>query len=113
MTKSNLLILTAIFATGGTAEAAPQQALPRIEQVTFADLDLNSKTGQADLRHRIQNAASDVCDTGGMQSMDDFHVTTQCYRRSFADGVRQMDRLVAANRTGAALAASAVVIQAK
>jgi hypothetical protein len=40
-------------------------------------------------------------------------VTTQCYRRSFADGVRQMDRLVAANRTGAALAASAVVIQAK
>jgi len=54
-----------------------------------------------------------VCDTGGMLSMEDFVVTAQCYRLAYEDGNRQVDRVIAANRTGAALAASAIVVSAK
>ena len=48
-----------------------------------------------------------------MLSMEDFLVTAQCYRLAYEDGIRQVDRMIAANRTGAALAASAIVISAK
>jgi UrcA family protein len=113
MTKTALLTFGLICAS--SAFAQPREAAPPLqsEQIAYGDLNLNSSNGQAVLRHRIQAAAGRVCDTGGMQSMEDFHLTAQCYRLSYKDGVHQMDRIVAASRTGTYLAASAIVISAK
>ena len=113
MTKTGLLILATIFATGALAQPREVQPPAQSERVAYTDLDLGSRGGQAALRHRIEVAAGRVCDTGGMLSMEDFVVTAQCYRLAYEDGNRQVDRVIAANRTGAALAASAIVVSAK
>ena len=113
MLKSGLLVIALACATGAVAE--PRNAEPPLqsEQVTYSDLNLNSTEGQAVLRHRIQVAAGRVCDTGGMLAMEDFQLTAACYRLTYQDGIQQMDRVVAANRSGAVLAASAIVITGK
>jgi len=113
MMKSGLLTFTLICASAAFAQPRGAEPLPQSEQVNYADLNLNSSTGRADLKHRIQVAAGRVCDTGGMLTMEDFDVTARCFRRTYDDGVRQMDRAVAANRSGVVLAASAIVISAK
>lgn len=112
MIKSGLLILALTCASGALAQ--PRNAEPPLqsEQVTYSDLDLSSSHGQAVLRHRIQLAAGRVCDTGGMLSMEDFLATSQCYRVAYQNGIRAVDRVIAANRMGVGLAASAIVVSA-
>jgi UrcA family protein len=85
----------------------------RTEQVTYADLDLASATAQATVQQRIRAAADRVCDLGGMQAMEDFSASSNCFRKAVADGFRQMDQAVAAKRGGAVVAASALIITAK
>jgi UrcA family protein len=113
MLKSGILML-ALFCSAGTAAAAaaPEAPLAR-ESVTFSDLDLNSAAGQKALRHRIEVAAGNVCDLGGMAQMEDFLESAACYRSAYQDGIRQMEQLVASRTGGAAIAASALVISRK
>ena len=113
MIKLGLMMASVAFATGAVAQPRSSETPLQSEQVSYADLNLGSKSGQAVLRHRIVVAAGRVCDTGGMLSMEDFSVTARCYRAAYEDGLRQMNHAVAANAAGAFLAATAIVIIGK
>jgi len=93
-------IATLLFALllAGEAAALPDREEPRVqsERVTISDVDLNSSEGQSVVRHRIEHAAGDVCDIGGMASMEDFEAASQCYRRSVRNALQQINRLAPA-----------------
>lgn len=108
--KSSLLTLGLVFAT--VAVAAPQPAA-RSERVAYDDLNLASTAAQSTVQLRIRAAANRVCDLGGMQALNDFGASSNCFRKAVADGLRQMDRVVAAKRGGAVMAATALIITAK
>jgi UrcA family protein len=112
MTKSGLLAV--VLSIASAALAQPQTATAvRTEQVTYDDLDVGSSAGQATVQKRIRAAADRVCDLGGMQALDDFSASSNCFRRAVADGLRQMGRVMAARRGGTFVAASALIITAK
>jgi UrcA family protein len=67
MTKSGLLILATIFATGAIAQPRQPQPPAQSETVAYTDLDLASRAGQTVLRHRIELAAGRVCDSSSVQ----------------------------------------------
>jgi UrcA family protein len=113
MLKSGILIVALAFSTPTLAAAAAPEAPLARESVTFSDLDLGSAAGQRTLRHRIEVAAGNVCDLGGMAQMEDFLESAACYRTAYQDGIRQMQQLVAARAGDAAIAASALVITRK
>ena len=113
MLKSGIVALALTLALGTAAAAAAPQAPLATESVTFADLDLNSAAGQKTLRHRIEIAAGNVCDLGGMAQMEDFLQSTACFRAAYRNGIRQMQQVVASRAGGAAIAASALVISRK
>ena len=113
MIKVGLIVAAVTFATGAMAQPRSAETPLQSEQVSYADLNLDSKSGQAVLRHRIVVAAGRVCDTGGMLSMEDFTVTARCYRAAYDDGLRQMNDAVAAKASGAVLTATAIVITGK
>lgn len=111
-----MLVRSAIFAIslalGSGAIAQPNghgTSVPS-ERITYSDQDLNSPSSRAALRHRIEAAASRVCDDGGMQVMEDFIVYSRCYSAARWDGLRQLDKLVADRGTAAAVAASTLII---
>lgn len=111
--KGTTFAILLVLATGAAAQSGDEDQTPAAEQVTYGDLNLNSPANQAILRHRIQAAAGRVCDVGGMQSMQDFIVYSHCYSAAYMDGIRQMNRVVAARSAGTAVAASALVIARK
>jgi UrcA family protein len=113
MLKSGILVVALAFSTPTVAAAAAPEAPLARESVTFSDLDLNSAAGQKTLRHRIEIAAGNVCDLGGMAQMEDFLQSTACFRAAYRNGIRQMQQVVAARAGGAAIAASALVISRK
>lgn len=102
-----------VVATAASAMPDSSGAVAATERVTYADLDLGSPAGQAALLRRMEAAANRVCDYGGMQTMEDFSKSGQCYRRAIGDGKQQMNQLVAARSAGSVLAASALTISAK
>jgi UrcA family protein len=113
MTKSALLIAASVVA--GAAAAQPRDTQPPVqtERVTYADLNLGSTASETALRRRIQIAAGHVCDTGAMRSTEEFVATAQCYRASFADGMRQMHALFASRAGKSLVAASAIVVASR
>jgi UrcA family protein len=113
MIKTALMILAAAASTAAAAQSEDSSVAPRSEHVSFADLDLSSTAGQVALQHRIQGAADRVCDVGGMMDVEQFLESTACYRTAYADGLRQMRLIVASRSSGAAIAASALVIGRK
>ena len=113
MLKSGILTLVLVGSTATVAAAAAPQAPLATESVTFSDLDLSSAVGQKMLRRRIEVAAGNVCDFGGMAQMEDFLQSAACYRAAYQDGIHQMQQVVAARAGGAAIAASALVISRK
>jgi len=67
MTKTGLLILATIFATGAIAQPRAVQPPAQSERVAYTDLDLGSRAGQAALRHRIEVAAGRIRDSSYVQ----------------------------------------------
>jgi len=113
MIKSGPLAVVLAFATGAVAQPPTTQTPVRTEQVTYADLNLASTTGQAIVQQRIRAAADRVCDLGGMQTMNDFSASSRCFSKAVADGSRQLGQAVAAKRGGAVLAGAELIITTK
>ena len=109
--KSALIVAMMVFgATASAVHSEPRQAVPRTEQVGYADLDLASKGGDAALARRIRGASDRVCDIGGMQTLEDFDIASRCYSAAVADGQRQMNHVIAARKSGPMLAGAALTI---
>ena len=114
-----MLVRSAFFAiaialgSGAIAQQKDQETPVPSERITYSDQDLSSSVSQAALRHRIEAAASRVCDAGGMQTMEDFAVYSRCYSAARWDGLRQLDRLVADRGRAPVVAASALIVSRK
>jgi len=109
--KSALIVATMVFgATASAVHSEPRQPVPRTEQVGYADLDLGSKGGDAALARRIRGASDRVCDVGGMQTLEQFEISSRCYSAALADGQRQMNHVIAARKSGPMLAGAALTI---
>ena len=113
MTKSGFLAVILTFASGAVAQPPTVGPPVRSEIVTYTDLDFASAASQSTVQQRIRAAADRVCDLGGMQTMEEFNASSNCFAKAVADGLRQLDKAVAAKRGGAVVAASALVITAK
>jgi UrcA family protein len=110
MTKIGLLITAIAFGSGPLAQPGYADPALRTERISYAGLNLASPRDQAALRHRIKVAAARLCDLAGLAYMEDYLESAACYRQALADGMRQMQQLVAAYESGGAVAAAALVI---
>jgi UrcA family protein len=76
----------ALSAVAGAAEEAP----PR-EVVRYADLNLSTAAGARVLYHRIQAAATRVCQYDAVVDLHFMDVQKTCYRQAVDEAVRQVD----------------------
>lgn len=85
MTAKSLIAASLV----GLALSASQPAFASARSVGYADLDLSSSTGQAQLDARLKTAAKDVC---GMTRKDasstEMEMARQCFAKSYADARR-------------------------
>lgn len=99
MTIAKLALATAALAAAPIAHAAEPEA--RSARVTYADLDLTTKEGLAELDRRVSRAAAVVCD------LNDITVGTRIRSREarecFEQAKRQIDSQFAQIKRNAAL----------
>jgi UrcA family protein len=62
--------------------------------VSFADLNLDSQEGRAELEQRIRAASETLCIAGGDRTLTAALGGRSCYKAAVADGLRQMDKIV-------------------
>lgn len=85
------MIRKTLIAAGlvGLTLSASQPAFAATRSVGYADLDLASDAGQAQLNARLKDAAKDVC---GMKRKDassaEIEMARQCFAKSYADARR-------------------------
>jgi UrcA family protein len=107
--KTVIIIATAVSLFATPAIAQDFGSTPS-EKISYGDLDLSSAGGKATLEQRIHAAASRVCSTGSNeQSLADNLAGRVCFKTSVADGLHQMDQLIAARNSGTVMAAAIVV----
>lgn len=82
-------------------------------RVSYADLDLGSQAGRAQLQQRIRGAAGSLCFEDNVNPLDVRLLRHACFTAAVADGYRQVDELVTARGSGTAVAASALTIVAR
>jgi UrcA family protein len=92
-----------------TADELP----PPTVRVSYADLDLGTKAGRTHLELRIRGAADRVCKESGEMDLEIYLVRRSCFKGALADGLQQMDRVIARHKGGSDLAAAAVTIRAR
>ncbi|HQS68444.1 MULTISPECIES: UrcA family protein [unclassified Novosphingobium] len=86
-----------LLATGllGLALSASQPAFAKTRVVSYADLDLATKQGQAELNKRLSKAAKHVC---GLDKPDynsaEFEAAQQCFHKSYAQAKKARTGLV-------------------
>ena len=74
--------------------------------VSIADLQLGSPAGHAKAVSRLRGAASDLCLTTAVESVDARIARGRCYRTALSSGMLQLERIVASARTSASLPAA-------
>lgn len=81
----------------GLALSASQPAFAGTRLVGYADLDLNTKEGQAQLNSRLRMAAKDVC---GLSQRDlpssEWEAARQCYVKAYSDARKAKNGVVEA-----------------
>lgn len=95
----------------GATPAAAQSDWPRTERVGFADLDLSQPAGKTSLGQRIDAAARRVCFAEGDISLSSIIAAHDCYRTALADGLRQMNEIIAARASGTRLVTTALNVR--
>jgi UrcA family protein len=71
-----------------------------VVRVDFGDLNLNSRAGQAKLRHRLDRAASRACDDGsGPKTLSMWRQVEMCREHARTEASREIERV-----TGTAVA---------
>jgi len=104
-----MIIATAISLSATPVVAQDFGSTPS-EKISYGDLDLGSAGGKTTLEQRIRAAASRVCSSGSNeQSLADNLAGRVCFKTSVADGLHQMDRLIASRGSGAVMAAAIVI----
>ena len=97
MTRISFGLAFALLAAGASAHS-PEIVVTSDTRahVAYADLDLHSSAGQAQLTGRIRAAAASLCNDPNIEPLNVHLKRLECFRVAVADGVSQMDHL--ANR---------------
>jgi UrcA family protein len=106
------LALSAVSVTAAAAEIVITGAPAPSATVSMAGLNLDSATGIAAGKSRVQSAAADLCLTNAVEPVDMRLARTKCYRAAVSDGYRQLHRMTAANSAAPMAAASGIMGQA-
>jgi UrcA family protein len=108
--KTVMIIATAVSLFATPAVAQDFGSTPS-EKISYGDLDLASAGGKATLEQRIRAAAGRVCRSGSNeQTLQDNLAGRVCFKTSVADGLHQMDQLIAARNSGATMAAAVTIV---
>jgi UrcA family protein len=118
--KTIILIGCILGVASGSAAAAPviiQGHRPVAEELTtervsYADLDISSEAGLGTLKGRIHAAANRVCASNQSEPLQASLESLGCYRRAMTDSMAQLDRVLAARSSGAAIAAATITVSA-
>ena len=94
-----VLLLSAVLALTSVPFAA-SFAQTRSVRVHSFDLDLSTKTGQAELQRRIHYAVEQVCGPSGGREMDDIMSRASCSKAARASAMSQYDVMVSAAHDG-------------
>ena len=103
------LVLSALSVAASAEEIIVTKTAVPSATVSVAGLNLESPTGIATGKARIEAAASDMCLTNAVEPVSMRLARTKCYRAAVADGYRQLDRMTV-TRSAASMGASAVIL---
>jgi UrcA family protein len=96
-----LSLAASVVAPAASADLASE---PQVLHVRYADLDLNSHGGRAELRRRLDRAAVAVCDDSpGLKTQSESRLILTCKRSARAQAADQYQRAIGeavAARTG-------------
>ena len=92
----------AFLASTSALAAGPLTASIPVQRVSYADLDLATRAGQATLQHRVAHVIDVVCGASYGGLLSEAVATKTCKRQALASTARQMTVAVAnaATRTG-------------
>jgi UrcA family protein len=89
--KTGLICVAALALVGARANAGPITIVPGpAVRVSFADLDLNSRSGRAVFEQRVRSAAEALCAIDGDRTADSAPGGRGCYTIVVENGLRQM-----------------------
>jgi UrcA family protein len=92
MTRISIALAAAMLATGASAHSSDVIVTGGAGiHVGYADLNLHSSAGRAQLVGRIRVAAASLCNDPNIDPLDVRLKRMDCYRVAVADGVSQMD----------------------
>ena len=99
-------VLTSLLLADVAQAAEIDRPADRTVRISTSDLNLGSPDGALVLKRRIHGAAQALCLSTSVEPLEVASDRKQCYRTAVADGVRQMDGLVAMrmDRSGERLA---------
>jgi len=113
--RKTLVAVSAIAFGAGSVAAQPLLVVgtpaPPTKIVSYADLNLDSKSGQQHLVNRIRAAASAVCFEDNKEQVEFAMARRGCYKAALDDGMGQMTRAIAARASGVSIAAATVTIR--
>lgn len=118
MTKRFILLRAVALAsiapaTQGTAAQTLPRPAPITRTVTYGDLDLNTRRGQAKLKRRILAAASEVCPAQVEISRLSPPTDIDCYNAAKLSSMREMERAIGRANNRSATASAAVSVSAR
>jgi UrcA family protein len=104
MLKSSIAIAAAILASSTTALALPHYSPTRA--VSYADLDLASEAGRAQLDRRIANAVREVCGRPSVIDLRGHSEMRACRTETMADAMNQRIGVVTVTASAATAGAA-------
>jgi UrcA family protein len=115
MGKTVVLLGSLLFASSSVfaqpAVVVTRGAAP-FEVVSYADLNINSPSGQDRLVHRIRSAAEGICLENSKEQVKFYMERHECFSTALKNGLSQMDRAITANASGATLAGATLTVSA-
>ena len=88
--------LPTTIAVGQSAVGAPLEQVSLLRRVSYADLDLSTKAGEAELRSRVKRNARAACRQLDRLYPLEIKNAPQCIKKAIAEASRQVDAAVAA-----------------
>jgi UrcA family protein len=110
-----ILIASCIALLGSASAAQPPVVVTKnpgpSKVVSYADLNLTSKSGQERLSTRIRAAARDICFEDNIEQVKFVAARRHCYDTALSGAFNQMNEAIASNAKGSALAAATLVVR--
>lgn len=115
MKKAITLITVALVGASGAIAQPPVVVTgdtTPFKVVSYADLNISSKAGQARLVNRIRSAASDLCLENYKEEVKVAAARRDCFDTAYSRGLNQMHMAIA-GRGGSALSTATLIVSVR